>query len=206
MHVVHAGTGLVRAEHHVAVVENPIVLLIDRIDGDLAKVVGIDEVLQRLRSLLLVKGVVVDSFAHGLQIFFQDRFARVLHSLCVNAGGHSNQDGDDRDDDHQLNEGETALRIGVDGAPASARGCERKKATSLHHFTNLGHQSGSPIGIFRSIHSRSRGLGIDVEDVFAAPGCGVGVVLDSAQSPIGFFRHGVDGDTAEELNLLSLSA
>ena len=48
-------------------------------------------------------------------------------------------------------------------------------------------------------------LGVDVEDVLAAEGVGVGVVLVGAEAPVGGSGHGVDGDAAEEPDLLVLN-
>ena len=47
-------------------------------------------------------------------------------------------------------------------------------------------------------------LGVDVEDVLAAEGVGVGVVLIGAEAPFGGAGHGVDGDAAKEFDLFVL--
>ena len=64
MYVVDTGGGLVGREHRIAVVQDPVCLLIDGINGNLAEIVGVHEILERLRGLLLVEGVIVDGLAH----------------------------------------------------------------------------------------------------------------------------------------------
>src|SRR5215475_12247676 len=59
-----------------------------------------------------------------------------------------------------------------------------------------------PCGVFRSVDCGSSALGVDVEDVLAAEGVGVYVVLVGAEAPLGGAGHGVDGDAAKELHLL----
>ena len=51
-----------------------------------------------------------------------------------------------------------------------------------------------PCVVLRSVECGSGALAVDVEDVLAAEGVGVRVVLVGAQAPIGVVGHGVDGD------------
>ena len=64
---------------------------------------------------------------------------------------------------------------------------------------------GLPCGVLCSVEGGAGALGVDVEDVLAAEGVGVGVVLIGAEAPFGGAGHGVDGDAAEELDLLVLN-
>src|SRR5258708_32846561 len=62
-----------------------------------------------------------------------------------------------------------------------------------------------PCGVLRSVECGSCALGVDVEDVLAAEGVRVGVVLVGAEAPFGGAGPGVDGDAAEECDLLVLN-
>src|SRR6266702_3768059 len=62
-----------------------------------------------------------------------------------------------------------------------------------------------PCGVFCSVECGVVALGVDVEDVLAAEGVGVGVVLVGAEAPLGGPSHRVDGDAAEELHFFALN-
>src|SRR4029077_8805066 len=63
-----------------------------------------------------------------------------------------------------------------------------------------------PIGVSRSVERRPGGLAVDVEDVLAAPGGCVGIVLDGAQAPFGIAGHGVQGNAAKKADMAVGSA
>src|SRR5215470_12007176 len=56
-----------------------------------------------------------------------------------------------------------------------------------------------PIGIRSPIQCPALALGIDVENVLAAPASGVRVVLHGAHPPVRLSRHGINRDLAQEL-------
>src|SRR5271157_3727400 len=62
---------------------------------------------------------------------------------------------------------------------------------------------GLPLGVRSSIGSLLGGLGVDVEDVLAAPTGGLGVVLIAAQSPVGLAGDRIARDVAQEAHLLA---
>src|SRR3990172_11732374 len=59
-----------------------------------------------------------------------------------------------------------------------------------------------PLTVFRSIESHGTRLGEHIVDVLASPDAGVGLVLIGAHSPFGGIGHRVDGNPAQELQLL----
>src|SRR5260370_37147168 len=61
-----------------------------------------------------------------------------------------------------------------------------------------------PCGVLCAIEGSALALGVDVEDVLAAEGVGVGVVLVGAEAPLGGPSPRGDGDAAEALHLLAL--
>src|SRR5580698_10355814 len=62
-----------------------------------------------------------------------------------------------------------------------------------------------PCVVLRPVESSAVALGVNIEDVLAAEGVGVGVVLVGAEAPFGGAGHGIDGDAAKELDLLILN-
>src|SRR5271170_2227741 len=62
-----------------------------------------------------------------------------------------------------------------------------------------------PCGVLRSVECGSGALGVDVKDVLAPEGVRVYVVLIGAEAPFSGSGHGIDGDTAEEFDLLVLN-
>src|SRR6266550_2791870 len=60
-----------------------------------------------------------------------------------------------------------------------------------------------PVTIFRPIQRGAIKRGAHVEDVLATPMCGVRIVLVRTQCPLGAFRHRIDWDPAQELQLSS---
>ena len=72
MHVSDARAALARIR--VVAGDNvPIFVISDRIFGHLAHVPGADQIIKRLWQLSLIGGVLIDEFAHLVQIVFQDR-------------------------------------------------------------------------------------------------------------------------------------
>src|SRR5271163_1108713 len=61
-----------------------------------------------------------------------------------------------------------------------------------------------PCGVFCSVEGGALAFGVDVEDVLAAEGVGVGIVLVGAHAPVGGTGHGIDGNAAKELYLFVL--
>src|SRR2546423_6798598 len=107
MHVSDARAALARIR--VVTGDNiPILVISDRIFWHLAHVPSADQIIKRLRQLSLIGGVLIDEFAHLVQIVFQDRLARVHDRLVILRQGNGSQDDDDRDHDHQFEQGKTS--------------------------------------------------------------------------------------------------
>src|SRR5580704_8185503 len=102
MHVVHARAALIRAQHRIPDMHDPIFLPANRINRHLTQVVTIDQIVQRLRSLLLVQREIINRLPHRLQVLLQHRFPRVLDCLVVNDRRHADQNRDDHHHDHQF--------------------------------------------------------------------------------------------------------
>src|SRR5208283_5172597 len=69
----------------------------------------LDQVVERLRSLLLVHGVGVDGRAHGLQVFLERGLARVPDGADKAGNRHGDEDADNGHHDHQLDESKAGL-------------------------------------------------------------------------------------------------
>jgi len=80
------GTGLVGSKDDVIHDGDPILGIGDGIDRDGMEILR-GEVVDGLRSGLLVHGVVVDGFAHFHQVLFEDRFFAAQDRALVVAGG-----------------------------------------------------------------------------------------------------------------------
>ena len=80
------------------------------------------------------------------------------------------------------------------------------KAVQITHLAtgkiNEELQQELPVGVFGAVEGGGLGFGMHVEYIVAAPGRGVGVVLDGPEIPLGTARHGVLWNAAEETNLL----
>src|SRR5580704_11979242 len=61
-----------------------------------------------------------------------------------------------------------------------------------------------PCGVSRAVEVGTGALGVDVEDVLAAEGVGVGVILVGTETPLCGASHGVDGDAAEKFDCFTL--
>src|SRR5262245_23783251 len=59
-----------------------------------------------------------------------------------------------------------------------------------------------PLRIGCSISSLVHRSGVNVEHILPAPGVGLGIVLHAPFSPILAVRHGINGNPAQELDLL----
>src|ERR1039457_4935804 len=110
MDVGDAGFGLIQRNHGLAAVGHPGVFAARHgIFGDVSELAILDQVAERLRSLLLIHGVGVDSGAHGLQVFLEGGFARVLDGAYKAGNRHGDEDADNGHHDHQLDEGKAGL-------------------------------------------------------------------------------------------------
>src|SRR5258708_1775320 len=69
----------------------------------------------------------------------------------------------------------------------------------LHPRTGMGKGliRALPLGVFRPVDRCRLGLRIYVEHVVPAPTCGIGVVLHSAQTPVGFPGHRIHWNFSE---------
>ena len=59
-----------------------------------------------------------------------------------------------------------------------------------------------PIRVMRAVEGRGGGFGMDVENIMAAPGRRVGIVLDGLKIPIGMSSHGIHREATKEANFL----
>src|SRR3954470_16563545 len=85
--VVDAGLGLIGAHQRIVLYGDPIRLTGDRVFGNDSYVAGGDQLLQRLRRLLLIHGVLVNAVAQSEQILLENAFASVVHGHLVIAHG-----------------------------------------------------------------------------------------------------------------------
>src|SRR5712691_2469964 len=92
---------------------HPILIIGNRILRKLAHVAGGNQVVERLRQLALVRGVLIYERAHLEKIVVQNRLARVHDCLLKLRQGYRYQNDDDRDDDHQLEQSETSRQAAV---------------------------------------------------------------------------------------------
>src|SRR5712692_6103792 len=87
---------------------HPILIIGNRILRNLAHVAGRNQIVERLGQLALVCRVLIDERAHLEKIVVQNRFARMHDCLLKLWQRYRHQNDDDRDDDHQLEQGETS--------------------------------------------------------------------------------------------------
>src|SRR5262249_52432337 len=89
----------------------PIFLPRHRVNGHFAQIgsLRIHEIVERLRRRFLVERVVVDRLPHHCEVRLQRRFFRPLHRLVVAGRGDTNQNKNDRNDDHQLDQRKSPL-------------------------------------------------------------------------------------------------
>src|ERR1019366_1129294 len=77
--------------------------------GELLEILGIHQVLQGLRGLLLVERVLVDQRPHGVEIVAQRSLFGVENGRGIIWDGKRKQDDDDADHHHQLDQSKAAL-------------------------------------------------------------------------------------------------
>src|SRR5438552_2226387 len=92
---------------------HPILIIGNRILRKLAHVAGGNQIVERLRQLALVRGVLIDEGTHLEQIIMQNRFARMHNCLLKLRQRDRHQNDDDRDDDHQFEKSETSRQTAV---------------------------------------------------------------------------------------------
>src|SRR5437899_7346315 len=72
-----------------------------------AQVAGLYQVVQRLGGFLLVDCVLVDELAERVEVIAEDRLARPHDGNVVGGRSHGGQYQNQRDDDHELEQGES---------------------------------------------------------------------------------------------------
>ena len=108
--IVDAGLSLIDALEGIVLGWDPRVCPIgEGIFGHGLDVTSLDEVVQRLRRLLLVDRIGIDRAAQGPEIFFQNGLSGMPYALDVHRNGDSGQQADDDHDDHQLDQGKALL-------------------------------------------------------------------------------------------------
>src|ERR1700680_424602 len=113
-----AGVLLVHRQFYIFLYDFPVRLPGHGIDWNLTEIARGDQVVERLRSLLLVESVLRDDRAKRAEIRAQDGFPSLDDGLVVDRNRNRHQDHDDADDDHQLQPraAATALEPRVAGA------------------------------------------------------------------------------------------
>ena len=203
VHVDDAGFLLVHRHHHIFLDHFPVGFLGHGIHRNLPQIARLHEVVERLRGLLLVEGVLLDDIAQCVQVRSQNGLARLDDGSVVIWDRDRHQDHDDADYDHHLKQRKTA-------GMCSAFDCGRKRAPLLislsvawparvvarsHSIYQSLYFVPSSAGAFR--------LGVDVEYALSAPGVGVGIVLHRPHAPLFALGHGVYRDRTQKTDFLA---
>ena len=82
--IIDAGLGLVNCRHGVVLTRDPRVAAFGkRVDGHGLKVACLNQIVERLRSLLFIYCVGIDSGAHGVEVFLQQPLSHCGCCSCT---------------------------------------------------------------------------------------------------------------------------
>ena len=151
MNVDHPCAGLFRTQHDAVELRYPVLCTRDWVHGNFTQITGLRQIVEGLRRRLFVQSVMVDGVAQGPEVRMQDRLLRMQNYLIVLHRGDTHEDGDDRDDDHQLNEREPCIAAEPARLPPQRIICLLSQAyLQLESSLNL------PVRIFRAIQRGAR--------------------------------------------------
>src|SRR5438067_958252 len=110
MDVEYSRLGLVDAAQAVFHDRYPAVISGHWINGYVKQIAFGHQILQRLRGLLLIEGVLIQLRPDGEQIIAQDALPGSQDGFLINGDGNRNQDPDNRDNYQNLDQRESAAR------------------------------------------------------------------------------------------------
>src|ERR1700758_298057 len=104
VHIHNPGLLLVDGHYRVLLIWSPVGFVCEGVLGNHFQVAGLHQVIERLRRLLLVEGVLRDDLPQREQILFQYRLFRPQNRPVIDGQGNRDQDEDQTDHDHHLDQ------------------------------------------------------------------------------------------------------
>src|SRR5713101_4414228 len=88
----------------------------------------------------------------------------------------------------------------LDPLESGSAGCKACPTVQTHTRYSACRTTLVPVQIRSSIRRLFGALGVNIEDILAAPTHGLGIILHAALSPVGGIGHGIFGNSAQEAN------